>query len=124
MSTQVVLDVPDEVYQQVQQVAKTTRQEVSEIIVERLAEMFTPPVTQPDRAAMLANIEAYKVFHPELVQTHLRQFVAIHDGQLIDHDADKEALFARMQANYAGEIVLQRQVLPDADPVLPRRSRS
>jgi hypothetical protein len=71
---------------------------------------------------MLREVEAYKKMRSQLVSQFAGQFVAIHDGQLVDHDADKDALFFRIKKNFPNEIVLQRQVLENPDPVIHFRS--
>ncbi|MCP4356723.1 MAG: hypothetical protein GY796_01735 [Chloroflexi bacterium] len=67
-------------------------------------------------------MDTYKKLHPQLVKQYLGKFVAIFQGELVDHDADKEALFFRIKENFPDQVVLQRQVLPDPDPLLHFRS--
>ena len=48
------------------------------------------------RARLAPEIEAYKKMLPELLRTHKGQWVAIHDGQLIDSDESQMALNERV----------------------------
>ena len=62
--------------------------------------------------AMDAEIAAYEALHEELVEKYLGQFVAIHQGSVVDHDPDRLALRQRLSATYPDVIVLVRQVKP------------
>ena len=48
------------------------------------------------RARLAPEIEAYKKMLPELLRTHKGQWVAIHDGQLIDSDESQTTLNERV----------------------------
>ncbi len=61
-------------------------------------------------ARSLREVNAYEALHPELVKQFLGQFVAIYQGELVDHDADEDALMKRRQRDYAGKVVLVRRV--------------
>ena len=58
-----------------------------------------------------AEAQAFVQLHPQLIQQYLGQFVAIFNGQLIDHDEDFETVFLRIQKKYQDEVVLIRQVM-------------
>jgi predicted DNA-binding protein len=57
-----------------------------------------------------AEISAFERMHPTLKEKYLDQFVAVHDGQVIDSDAEFEPLFLRIQARLGDLAVLMRQV--------------
>lgn len=57
-----------------------------------------------------AEIAAYERLHPQLKATHLGQYVAIHQGQLIDADSDVGQLFLRVEKQYGDVTILIRQV--------------
>lgn len=63
-----------------------------------------------NRSTMEQNVEAYKAMHGELVERYLGQYVAICDGQLIDHDLDPVALLQRMREQYPDQVILRRKV--------------
>ena len=75
-----------------------------------------------EKVTVTISVEAYKQMHSQLVQTYIGQFVAIYEGEIVDHDADKEALFLRVKDNFPDQIVLQRQVLAEPEPILRFRS--
>lgn len=66
-------------------------------------------VAQPDDA-MDKEIAAYEAQHQELIQHYLGQYVALHNGEVVDHDADRRALRSRINTKYPKKIVLVRKV--------------
>ena len=52
------------------------------------------------------EMEAYRAMHVKLKQRFLGKYVAIHDGELVDHDADRRALFQRVRQKYGSAAVL------------------
>jgi hypothetical protein len=61
---------------------------------------------------MEQNVAAYKAMHSELVKDYLGQYVAICNGQLVDHDRDPMALLERVRNRYLEQVVLRRNVEP------------
>jgi hypothetical protein len=59
------------------------------------------------------EVAAYEALWPQLRRTHLGQWVAIKDGQVVDSDRDKAALIRRVYARWPQETVYFEQVLPD-----------
>ncbi len=45
------------------------------------------------------NLAAYQQLLPQLLKTHLHQWVAIHKQELVDADTDRAALVERVRAN-------------------------
>ena len=82
-------------------------------------------VTLPDlhqnerRAEMLAQTAVFETRLAELRQTHLGEYVAFHEGELVDHDADHHQLSQRIKARFPNAIVLIRQVT--VEPERPLR---
>ena len=66
--------------------------------------------------------DAFIAMHPQLVQTYLGEYVAIHQGKLIDHDKDDVELIERMRAKLPDEVVLITEVLPELERILYLRS--
>jgi hypothetical protein len=63
--------------------------------------------------------KAFEKIHTNLLRQYSNQFVAMHDGQVIDHDADFEPLFLRIQKQFQDVPVLIRAVRPE--PILELR---
>lgn len=75
-----------------------------------------------------AEIQAFERMHPQLVKQYLGQFVAVHEGQIVDADVDFEALFLRLEKRLGDVPVLIRPVSVEPTPELrapgPRLERS
>ncbi|MCC7106824.1 MAG: hypothetical protein IT307_16955 [Chloroflexi bacterium] len=56
------------------------------------------------------EIVAYEAMHPRLAEERLGEWVAIHQGALVDHDRELSALYKRIRARYGRTSVLLRQV--------------
>jgi len=74
------------------------------------------------RRMMQRESEAFRAMHDELLAKYPGQYVAIHHGQLVDHDTDQLALFLRIDEQYPDVQVLIAQVLPDPEEVYTFRS--
>jgi len=59
--------------------------------------------------------QAYQAMHPGLKQDYFGQHVAIHNGQLVDHDADAMTLLRRIRQRFGRLPVLITQV--EEEPV-------
>lgn len=92
--------------EQAQQAAKT----VNELVNEAVEQYLLPQ----QRQKLDREIAAYERLHPELRQTHLGQWVAIHQQQLVDADTDQAALYRRIRTKYGRTSVLIRQVTAQA----------
>jgi len=66
--------------------------------------------------------EAFRAMHAELSKRYLGQVVAIHEGQVVDHDEDFVALHRRVRARFGHVAVLLRRVGPEPERVLTFRS--
>jgi hypothetical protein len=77
---------------------------------------------QIEREKIKAEAEAFRRMHPLLVKEHLGQYVAVHNGQLIDYDEDFQALHNRIRQQYGRRPVLLRQVTREPVRVLLMRS--
>lgn len=72
------------------------------------------------QAEMLQEVAAFEEQHQQLVEQYLNEYVAIHKGQVVDHDVDHLQLVRRIDRRYPDDIVLIRQV----EPQLPRPLRA
>jgi len=74
------------------------------------------------------EVQAFERMHPQLVKQYLGQFVAVHEGQIVDADVDFEALFLRLEKRLGDVPVLIRPVSVEPTPELrapgPRLERS
>ena len=110
MGIQILLTVPDDLYHQVQKAADATRRNIPDYLLDTITRSFAPFPEDRNRSAMNENVSVYKSLHAQLVKSYLGQTVAIHHGQLVDHDPDPVALLQRVRACYPDQVVLRRKV--------------
>ena len=77
---------------------------------------------QLEEAKIEAEKRQFLAQHSQLKQTYLGQFIAMRDGQVVDHDQDFETLHRRIRQKYGREAILIRQVEPEPDRPLIMRS--
>jgi predicted DNA-binding protein len=104
----------ERVHQIVKDKGDTVEEFVNQAVRERLEQL--------EDQKLKAETQAFERLHPKLVQQYLGQFVAIHEGQVVDVDADFGTLFLRMQKQLGDIVVLIRQVR--TEPVLELRAPS
>lgn len=56
--------------------------------------------------------------HAELAEKYLGQYVAIHNGKVVDHDDDFQSLHSRIRQRFGGQPVLLRCVEAEPERVL------
>jgi hypothetical protein len=122
MSTQITLTIPDNVYQQAEQVAQTSNRPVTEVLAETLVSAFPPLDVNSNREAMQREVAAFEIMHSDLWKQYAHQYVAIFQKKVIDHDIDELALVERIDKKYPEAVVLIRQVLPQLPKALVFRS--
>jgi hypothetical protein len=61
--------------------------------------------------------KAFRAMHAELLAKYPRQYVAVYQGQVVDHDADQLALFLRVDEQYPQAPLLIKQVLSNPEEV-------
>lgn len=122
MSTRVTIDIPDHVYRRVESIARQSKRGVDEVVADVVARSVRAFPVNPNRDAMLREVEAFRAMHSALRRDHFGEYVAIHEGQLVDHDPDPIALLNRIRQNYPGQTVLRRKVEEAPEVILRFRS--
>lgn len=122
MTTQVTIDLPDHVYRRVESIALQSRRGVDEFLADVVARSVRAFPVNPNREAMLREVAAFRAMYPTLRRDHFGEYVAIYQGQLVDHDADPIALLGRIRRDYLGRTVLRRKVEDVPDVTLRFRS--
>lgn len=114
MSTQVLLELPDHLYARAQELAAQHNQDVAGVITNLLQDALVNDEQRPDHqqpnASMQREINAYLALHPSLVALYLGKYVAIYQGELVDHDSDFSILMRRVESRYPDDFVLVRRV--------------
>lgn len=118
---QVTLTIPETVYHQAARDARRQARQVEEILAEFLRRQYF--VTASDkRHALLAESEAFKQQHHQLQEMYDGQYIAMLDGKVVDHDADRVELSDRIYANYPEHTILIRRVEQQPERILHFRS--
>lgn len=122
MTKQVTLDLPDAVYEHMKQVATADSRSFAEILSDAIVQAKPTLYVHPQRSAMQNEKAAFLAMHARLLDEYEGQYVAMFQGQLIDHDQDVLALAERIERDYSGDVVLITKVVDQADRVLQFRS--
>ena len=112
------LVVSERTVNRLQQVAQTNKTSIEKLAEQVIRDYLRREAEQ----AIDREIEAYRQMHQELLQHYKNEYVAVYQGQMIDHDESKLALYLRIQAEYPEIPVLIRQVRPEVDRIINMRS--
>jgi len=94
--------IPDQMFTELTPIAEQENKEISELVNEALRQyLWEAKERKIDR-----EMEAYRTMHIELKQRFLGKYVAIHNGELVDHDADRHVLSRRVRQEYRSVAVL------------------
>jgi hypothetical protein len=123
MEAEVTLTIPMRLYARAERLAAARQQPVAEVLDEAIAlvEAYFS-LDKPEEACMAQEERAYRAMHAELLTKFLGCYVAIHKGQLIDHDPSEMALLQRLNQTHPNDVVLMRLVQPGPEPPLVFRS--
>lgn len=81
-----------------------------------------PLYVSPDREAMLQEQDAFQAMLPVLLAKYKDQYIALHQGEVVDHDVDRVILAARLDKTHPDAVVLVKQVTAKPESVLRMRS--
>ena len=112
-----VVTVGSELYQRVEEAAQAQKASVDEI----LAEAVRLYLWEQDRQKVEQESAAYRRQHAEIKARYLGQFVAVHDGQVVDHGPDFTVLRRRVRQQYGRIPVMITQVAEQSEQPLTRR---
>lgn len=93
--------------------------QIAGLAARNLAQNFYQDPRQPE---MEKEVAAFEKLHAELVEHYLGEYVAVYQGQVVDHDRDQIALADRIEMAYPHKVVLIRQVQQQLPPPLHFRS--
>jgi hypothetical protein len=91
----------------------------TEVVLEAAVRAYLREI---DHKKLKAEVVTYAALHPTLVNHYLGQHVAIHHGQVVDHDPDFQALHLRVRQRFGRQPVLIRRVETQAQRELMFRS--
>jgi hypothetical protein len=122
MTKQVTLDLPDAVYEHMKQVATADNRSFAQILADAIVQAKPTLYVHPERSAMQNEKVAFPAMHARLAEEYEDQYVAIFQGQLIDHDHDVLALAGRISRDHPKGVVLITKVADQPDRVIHFRS--
>ncbi len=96
------VSVSEQVFVELKPIAEREDKKIDELVNEALSRYLW----EAKERKIDHEMEAYRAMHAELKQRFLGEYVAIHDGELVDHDADRRALSRRVRQKYGGAAVL------------------
>ena len=100
--------------------ARQSAQDVNDLANEAI-EIY---LRERQRRKIDREIEAYVGMHKDLWERIPGQWVAIHNGELVDQDTDMGALYQRVRERYGRTSVLIRQVKESPEEVIWWRTPS
>lgn len=120
MTQNITVSLSDRAYRRIKRWAETRDQEMGAAIAEFLATnlpddngLGIPPTAEDPNVSKEKT--AYLQLYPKLKTTYAGQYVAIHNGRLVDHDADYGALFERIDDRFPDRFVWLTRV--DDEPI-------
>lgn len=115
-----VIDLSPRLLEKVQWIAKWQQVTTDEIATRAVSDYLD----RLEWEKLEAEMAAFQSQLPALLATYSDQYVAVHDGQVIDHDADLRALHSRVYARLGSvPVLLQKVTATPAPDILVRSPR-
>ncbi len=112
------IDVPSELIKPLQQLAVERGQSVAAIVEQLIADYL-----RDQRHRYLeAEMERFRIQHANLRPQYEGQYIAMRDGQVLDHDGDGGLLYSRLRERYGDLPVLIVQVTDQPEQLFTRLS--
>jgi hypothetical protein len=115
---EVTVTIPDNIYEEVESVAKKQNRSVEEVLSNAIMKAFERFPLHENHSQMAREKEAYKQLHPKLWEQYPNQYVAVTGGEVVDHDEDMMRIYERIEAKYPDTVVLLEKVLSVPDRIL------
>ncbi|MFN8490633.1 MAG: DUF5678 domain-containing protein [Caldilineaceae bacterium] len=115
--------LPDQTAEKLQRSAAKQGLDTNQLLVQ-LVEQYVANEPMPTEVADKAADEEgqkieqeqkfYEMQHPILLKTYKGQYIAMHEGKVIDHDADRIALRRRIRSAFGRTAILITPVLEES----------
>jgi metal-responsive CopG/Arc/MetJ family transcriptional regulator len=106
--TEHTVTIPDQVLAELMPMLEQEGKDIGDLVAEALRRYLW----EARERKIDQEMTAYRAMHGELKQRFLGAYVAIHIGELVDHDTDRSALSSRVRRKYGNVVVL---ILPVQD---------
>lgn len=110
------VSLPEQTAEKLQQAAASRGMDSTQLLVQLVEEYLAdqaPPERRPEspaQAEQQRKIEReqrhYEAQHAELLALYHGQYIAMHDGKVVDHDSDRVALRRRIRDRYGAIAIL------------------
>lgn len=104
-------------YQRVEQAALESQVSTGEMFTQALRRYLW----ELDRRKITEESKVFRRRHAELKERYLGQYIAMHKGQVVDHDPDFQTLHQRVRQQFGRTAVMITLVEEAAEPELSRR---
>jgi len=91
--------------------AAAEREETPEQLLNLAVSEFLEKI---NRQKIHLESRAFESIHGELIKKHLGQYIAFHDGRVVDQDKDARTLYLRVRKKFGNTPILIRQVTKQA----------
>lgn len=135
MVEQLTITIPEPLYRRARALARANHRSLDAVIADALdrglvaesvyaeGEDESPFALEGVAGDMIARETiAYETMHEQLMAKYAGEYVAVFNGQLVDHDSDELTLFRRIDSIFPNDIVLLKRVVPLPEPELRVRS--
>lgn len=103
-------------YQRAEEIAREQQTNIADILNRALRHYLW----EMDRRKIAVESNAYRQQHAQLCQNYLGQYIALHNGKVVDHDADFTLLRARVRQRWPDTAVMITLVTEESQPTLER----
>ncbi len=106
-----------ELYNLIQKTAQENKRSIGEMLSEAVQQYLW----DLDRKKISSESAIYRERHPELKAQYLGQYIAMRNGQVVDHDANFQILYRRVVAQFPDTPVMMTLVEDEPDKPMLRR---
>jgi hypothetical protein len=110
--------IPTETFVQLERAAQAEHLSVEELAKKIIREHLRAL----RRIEMNREMDAYRAQHAQILEKYRGEFIAMYQGEIVDHDSEMRALYLRIDERFPDETVLMKQVKPEVEEVLNFRS--
>ena len=111
------ITVEPEIYEQLEAVAEEKQAKTEQIVEEALKRYLW----EQNNQKISRESALYREQHSEIKKQYLGQFIAMHQGQIVDHDLEFQPLFERIRARFGNIAVMIKKVEEEPETVIYRR---
>lgn len=113
-----MIDLSSETIQELSIVAETQDVSVNDL-AEKAVQQF---LRQLEREKIKHEAVVFRQRHAEFVHIYLGQYIALHFGEVVDHDKDFQQIHYRIRQRFGRQAILIRKVTPSPERVLTIRT--